>query len=175
MTSTQSYDNTHLRDSSTNSAKTRQLPLRAAGLNVHDAHDQPDQKPYEQHYSDQRAVLIKKIEEYPDLKIEPPYDDKKWVGHQCAVWAYRHPITRDHVESELLSTIAFEAALNRIAGIHDHFKCNLDQKNIANKLGVSVKSVQRTIKRIKDFDVITIERLRDDDRKRSMNFYILAG
>ena len=92
-----------------------QLPLRGPGLNVHDAHahDHPDQKQHEQqHNSDQRSAIIKQTKKHGYLKIEPPFQDR-WVGHQCAVWANQHPVTRDYIECEQLSTIAFEAAKNR--------------------------------------------------------------
>ena len=177
MTRTQHKRSTQSRESSSFSTTVEnQLPLRARGLHVHDSHDQPDQQQHEQqHNSDQRVALIKKIENYHYLKIEPPFTDE-WVGSQCATWANRHPVTRDFAEREQLSSLAYEGARNRyIYEIYDIYKCNPEQEYLAKKLGVSVRTVQRINKRFDEFDVIKIERRLDEESKKSMNFYILPG
>ena len=173
MSRTQSDRSTQSRDMST---QNQQLPLRGPGLNVHDAHDQVDQQQHESDLrSDLRAALVKKIESYPSLKVDPPYDDEKWVGAQCARWANRHPVTRDYSESEQLSSYAYNVANNKYLHGYDSFICKIDQAYLAKKLGVSVRTVQRINRRFVEFDVITIKRRCCPETKKTMNFYVLPG
>lgn len=169
MTITQQKRNTNPRDASTIVAESRQLTITGRGLSVHDAHDH-------QHNNlrcGQRAALRKAVKDYPPLKITPPFDISS-IASQCALWANRHPACRDKLDRNLMSSLAFYAAKNRyIKKLSNFYVCNPDQQSISKKLNVSVRSVQRRIKRFVVFAVIEVQHQYDDFSGRTMNFYVL--
>ena len=177
MTRTQRNDNTHSRDSSTNSAKTRQIPLRARGLHVHDAHDQPEQQQHEDDLrSELRKALFERVKKYRPPPFQTPYT-KKHLGAQCARRANRHPICRDQLDRDLMSAYWFYAAIN----VHmkekkfDRYICNPDQNYLSKKLGVSVRTIYQRTKRFKKYKAIDVLLENDDSTGRTMNFYVLPG
>ena len=110
----------------------RQMPLQERGLHVHDA--LPDDE------------LRKRIQTYPPLRWHA-------LEVECATWASRHPAMTDDKDRQIFSFIVFMAATDKA----NKGGCYARNKIIAKKAGVSLRTVQRQLRRLKKLGAIEIK------------------
>ena len=115
------------------SSPTRQLPLRASGLHIHDA------IPCKPSLQDE---IKRKVAAYPKLNLylKPA---------QIRSWAYRHPAAVCKTDWEILNRLAF--LLTR--DMENPF-CKISHGKLANKLGVSRITIIRRLKWLRDVNAL---------------------
>ena len=115
------------------SSPTRQLPLRASGLHIHDA------TPTKLSLKDEakrRVAVYSKL----NLYLKPA---------QIKSWAYRHPAAACKTDWEILNRLAFLLTRNK-----ENPFCKISHGKLAKELGVSRITIIRRLKWLRDVNAL---------------------
>ena len=131
---------------------TRQLPLRAQGLHVHDA-------------TPERTSRLEEIKNnvaaYPALNLY-------WSPTEIKAWANRHPAATCDTDRALLDRIGFLLTRNKEKPF-----CKVSHKKLANKLGVCRRTIKRRLDWLRNVDAIGWENRKNQYGADIENEYVI--
>ena len=113
---------------------TRQLPLRAPGIHVHDTTPTGPSREDE---------IKRKVSAYPKLNLD-------LTPAQIKSWARRHPAAVCKTDWEVLNRLAFLLTRDK-----DHPFCKVSHQGLANRLGVSRLTIIRRLKWLRGVNALS--------------------